>query len=143
MASPTAATSPLPAVDADAIRALLARLQGGFNAKVPDTTAGLFTDDGVSIAPPGNVVRGREDLHAYQTARLTGPAADWEIAVEVEDLTRLADDVVLAHVRQDMTIPGGSFSNVGTVVVVRRDGAWLVARYHNSRIVDSARGTAA
>jgi len=143
MTSPTAATGPLPAADATEIRALLGRVQGGFNTKAADVTAGIFTDDGVTIAPPGNVVRGREDLHAYQTARLTGPAADWEIAVEVEELTRLSDDVVVAHVRQDMTIPGGSFSNVGTAVVVRREGAWLVARYHNSRIADSARGTAA
>ncbi|QYG95117.1 SgcJ/EcaC family oxidoreductase [Iamia sp. SCSIO 61187] len=139
----TATTGSLDPADAAAITDLLTRLQVGFNANEPDATAAIFTDDAVSIPPPGNVVRDAADLHAYQTARLTGQAADWRIEVAVEGLTPVAPDVVIAHVRQDMTIPGGSFSNVGTAVAVRRAGAWRIARYHNSRILDSARGTAA
>jgi uncharacterized protein (TIGR02246 family) len=139
----TAAIAPVDPDDAQEITALLGRLQTGFNDKEADTTAAIFTDDAVSIPPPGNVVRGHRDLHAYQVGRLSGPAADWRITLHVEDLVAVAPDAVIAHVRQDMTIPGGSFSNVGTVVVVRRDGSWRVARYHNSRVADSARGTAA
>lgn len=126
-------TAPPPDVAED-VADLIDQLVTGFNAKRPDATSAIFTEDGSVVTPPGQVVRGRDELREDQAMRLGGPAADWEISAEVEHLDAVTDDVVLAQVRQDMTTPGGPFSNIGTVVAVRDGDAWRVVRYHNTRI---------
>jgi uncharacterized protein (TIGR02246 family) len=128
-ARPRAMLAPVTAADARSISDVLDR----FGSEHVGTIDSAFTEDAVLVAPDGNVISGWEALLAYHTGRRGGPAKGWQITVTVETLTAIDRATVIAHVRQDVATHQGTFRNRGTAVLVRRDDAWWVARYHNTR----------
>ncbi|WP_280264047.1 SgcJ/EcaC family oxidoreductase [Nocardia wallacei] len=114
---------------------LVASIETGFNDKDAAVLDGRFTRDAVVIVPDGTTLRGWDELFAYHTARLRGPVADWTTRIHVVGAHALGPDTAVVHMRQRTTTPQGDFSNHGTAVVVRRDGAWWFAALQNTNVV--------
>ena len=135
---PAVSAGAVPAEVAAAVTAVLSGIQSGFNAKAVGLTSGGLAADAVVVSPDGRRNAGIGDLVSYQQQRLTGPARDWRIVQRVDQLVLVDRDTVLADVSQTMETPEGSFTNRGTALLVRRDGAWWIARFHNTRVLETA-----
>ena len=135
---PAVRLGPVPPDVAEAVTAVLASIQWGFNAKAPGTSSGGFAADAVVVSPDGRRTAGSGDLASYQQLRLSGPASLWRMQQHVDALTLVDPDTVIADLHQEMETPDGSFTNRGTAVLVRRAGAWWIARFHNTRVLGEA-----
>lgn len=131
---PHAYLAHVDATDTAQLEALVATIEEGFNRKDATILDGRFTADAVLVVPDGTVLRGWTELFAYHGARLDGPVRDWTTRLSVTGIGRPGPEVAVVHVRQETTTPDRSFANHGTIVAVKRDGAWWIAAMQNTNV---------
>lgn len=125
--------------DIDAIRALVAEVEHGFNANDAERSVAVFTDDAWAVSVPGATSRGRDELLAAHRAGYAGPLRDQFARYELGDVRFLADDVAIAQKRAWATDADGNDLDVGHAMValyvfVRTPDGWRVAARQNTLV---------
>jgi uncharacterized protein (TIGR02246 family) len=120
------------AEDIAAIRAVVADVEGGFNAKDAERSVAHFTGDATAVDVHGVLVRGRAALLAAHRAGYAGPLRDQYARHELGDVTFPRPDVAIAHVRAHAVDAAGApialdHTMLALYVFVRQDGRWRVA----------------
>jgi uncharacterized protein (TIGR02246 family) len=129
--------------DEDTIVALLVAHTEKWNLHDIDAWAEILHDDADWVHWGGGYWRGKEQIMAgtkeihrtyYRNSRMTPQ--------RVEDLTFLASDIALAHVRSELTgderSPGETFRYRKTALFTKKAGSWRIRALHNTRIRPSA-----
>lgn len=135
--------------DDSAVRTLPARVAAAF----PDGTAvsTLMTEDADYIIGDGTHLRGRAAIIEYFQRLMDGRDAfgttnqGARAIVEVQHARFLADDVALVHTSGGILMPGETEvplarRGIQTWVAVKRTNGWLIAAYHNTRVVPQPYG---
>lgn len=126
-----------PATDEQDVRDLeevVADIEAGFNRKDAALLDGRFTADAILTVPDGTTLRGWDDLFAYHTARLAGAVRDWSTRVSVLDMGFLTAEIAVVQVEQHTTTPDRAFTNHGTIVAIKKEGAWWISAMHNTNV---------
>ncbi len=115
------------------VRQAITAVQDCFNRGDAKALATCWTADGEFVGPRGEEIAGREKIEAAFAAFMKANA-NAKLQLGITSIRRLAEDVVLVNLLSEMTpAPEGVESEpVSTVVLVRRDGSWLVADMHES-----------
>ncbi|HJY08320.1 MAG TPA: SgcJ/EcaC family oxidoreductase [Bryobacteraceae bacterium] len=125
--------------DEDSIGALLVAHTEKWNLHDIDAWAEILHDDADWVHWGGGYWRGKDEIKAgtkeihrtyYRASRMTPQ--------RVEDLTFLAPDIALAHVRSELTgderAPGETFQYRKSALFTRKAGSWRIRALHNTRI---------
>ena len=125
--------------DEDSIGALLIAHTEKWNLHDIDAWAEILHDDADWVHWGGGYWRGKDEIKAgtkeihrtyYRASRMTPQ--------RVEDLTFLAPDIALAHVRSELTgderAPGETFQYRKSALFTRKAGSWRIRALHNTRI---------
>lgn len=122
--------------DEAAVRALVGRLEGTWNAADAAGFAAEFT-------PDADFVNVRGDYHSGRDAVAHGHEAIWKsiyagstIHYSLARVREIAPGVLLAHLDALLRVPvgplAGDISAIPSIVLVREDGAWRIASFHNT-----------
>ncbi|HEV2364842.1 MAG TPA: SgcJ/EcaC family oxidoreductase [Caulobacteraceae bacterium] len=124
----------------EAARSILAEMREGWLAGNGARFAATLTDDADYINPEGLHFHGREAIAAWQDSLLHGHYAGSRPVFDLIACRRLTDDVAHLVVDTSLAVPGGPRAGLirgkADAVMVRQDGAWKVAAFHNSRVVE-------
>ena len=122
--------------DRQAILGVLARLYRAWAAGDAEAFVADYTGD-ASVVQPGVYKKDREEIRATMAAGFAGPlsgsrATDHPAAVRflTGDTAVVVSEGGIIFPGQDAVASGGLVR--ATWVLVRRDGAWRIAAYHNS-----------
>src|SRR5215212_1492026 len=85
--------------DIDAIRAVIADIEAGFNEKDAERSVAHFADDATAVSVGGVLVAGRDALLEAHRSGYAGPLRDQYARYELGDVTFLRPDVAVAHKR--------------------------------------------
>jgi uncharacterized protein (TIGR02246 family) len=124
--------------DKDAIEALLQQMIDGWNQGSGEGFAAPFAEDGDQVAFDGTRLQGRQQIAEFHQMLFDRFLSGTRLIGKVVDVRFLAPDVALAHGIGGTVMPGESNlapdrNSVQTLVAVKRDGEWRLARLHNSR----------
>jgi uncharacterized protein (TIGR02246 family) len=139
-APPTVAdTSADHTADVEAITALVADVETGFNTNDADLIVRPFLRNGTAVDVMGRQLDGLAALHEASAAGLAGPLRDQYARYELADLTFLREDVAIGHKRAWATTADGEPLDVGHAMValyvfVRVEGRWWVAARQNTLV---------
>ena len=123
---------------ANAMNDIVAALTAAWNRHDMDAFAALFHEDATFVNIRGTLLKGRDairDVHKqiHSTFYRTS-----QVAQEVEDVRVLAPRVALGHVRTELRgderFPDTVKHTRMSLVILERDGRWLVAEAHNTEI---------
>jgi uncharacterized protein (TIGR02246 family) len=122
--------------DVAAIRAIIGRVEAGFNAKNPELAIEDFAEDASVVTATGRRIQGRAALLEAHREGFAGPLADEYARYEVADVAFPAADVALAHkLAWPVAAPDdpaeGDPAMVALYVMARRDGRWWVVARAN------------
>ena len=131
---PTSQDIPVRQQDVREIETLFTELISAFDAHDAVAFDSRFTEDILFTAVNGVRFTNWADLHTYHRERLTHHAEGIETWYEIEQITFPAPDIAIAAVRQPMRIATGTRENVGTWVLVRKDGRWWVCAIQNTGV---------
>lgn len=120
--------------DVRAIEELFADIQAAFAEHDVVKFDARFTADVVFTAVNGRRFHGWEEIHAYHRERLEHHADDITTWYEIDHITFPEPTVALVFLRQPMVTPGGRRANIGTWVLVKRDGTWWFSAMQNTGI---------
>jgi uncharacterized protein (TIGR02246 family) len=125
--------------DQDAIQALLETHTEKWNIHDMDAWAEILHDDADWVHWRGGIWRGKAQIReGHREIHRTYYKATRMSAQRVEDLTFLAPEIALAHVRSEMTgderSPGETFQYRKTIVFTKKTGMWRIRALHNTRI---------
>lgn len=109
-----------------AIRTLLARFYAGWNAHEANEMVSVYADDIDHINVFGEWRRGKEFLRPEISEFLAGPGRNSQKTYTVEKIRFVRPDVAVAHVRSLSTV-----GNIGTYVLAKDAGQWLVVSFTN------------
>jgi uncharacterized protein (TIGR02246 family) len=153
-ADPTGPEADRPTLDAggsvareatEAVTALVAELQAGWDGHDADVSNRHFADDLLWGSPFGAIIHGYEELHAIHVRLkqrgVGGPSSRYEIVKVLAP----APGVAVAQVRRVALDPHGepivptgqvtgSFSEMALYVLVRRGGTWWLAAGQNTPV---------
>jgi uncharacterized protein (TIGR02246 family) len=117
---------------------LAGQLERAWNAADGAAYGAAFTEDADFVAIRGDYHRSRQAIAHGHQAILDTIYRGSQVRFEVTQARRLADGVILAHVRQAMDAPTGPLAGkgeaTGTMVLVRRPEGWRIAAYHNTLV---------
>lgn len=133
--SNTASFRPNPA-DHAAIAALPARIVAAWAAHDADAFGAVFVEDGTMILP-GLFLKGRDTIVDYMRQAYAGPYRGTTVTGQPIDVRFLAADVALVLTDGGVLAPGETTVAPERAIraswlMVKRDGAWHLAAYHNS-----------
>lgn len=131
---PTALPGPADDTDTERIREVFSELEAAFAAQDAAAFDARFTADIVFTAVDGRRFHGWEPIHAYHKERLENHAGGIRTWYEVESVGFPAPGVAVAAVRQPVVTPVDERANVGTWVLVKRDGRWWVCAIQNTGV---------
>jgi uncharacterized protein (TIGR02246 family) len=102
--------------------------------------AAVYATDGVLVAGHGVVLRGPTDIASYHDEQLTSALKGSRLTVEITSVRFLEPGVALMQTEGGILWPGESQLALGnrgiqTFVVVKRNGAWRVTLFQNTRIL--------
>ena len=121
---------------ADEANAALDQWVKAFNANDPKAVAALYTPDAIVLGTSSPVIsQGTDQIFQY-FARL--PNSGTQVRISERHLLVLDDDVVVAAGFYDYeVVQGGGHAMLAparfTMVLVKRDGQWLIAHEHSSQ----------
>jgi uncharacterized protein (TIGR02246 family) len=122
--------------DRRAILDVFARLYEAWEANDAETFVADYTDD-ASVVQPGVYKKDREEIRTTMAAGFAGPLSGSRAIDHPADVRFLTGDtaVVISEggiifAGQDAVANGGMVR--ATWTLVRRDGGWRIASYHNS-----------
>lgn len=120
--------------DVRRIKELFAELETAFAEQDAATFDARFTADIVFTAVNGTRFTNWDELHAYHRERLTGHADGITTWYEIERVTFPTPDVAVVSFRQPIVVGDHRRANVGTWVLVKRDGQWWVSAGQNTGV---------
>ena len=115
---------------ADAVSALIAQLQRGFDTGDAGEYDRLFAANILWGAPTGAVVKGFPDLNRIHESMMTGSPVQPASRFELKQFVTPAPGVILAQI-QRRALDGG-FSEMALDVLVEHDGQWWLAAGQNT-----------
>jgi uncharacterized protein (TIGR02246 family) len=126
------------ATDADrqAVLDVLARVYQAWEAGDAETFVAEYTDD-ASVVQPGVYKKNRDEIRTTMAAAFAGPLSGSRVAAHPVNVRFLADDMAVVVSEDGIIFPGqDAVAREGLVratwVLVRLDGGWRIASYHNS-----------
>lgn len=124
------------ATDEAEIRALLQRLSEAWGDA--DAFAAVFTEDAEYITFDGSMVKGRVAIAESHRPLFEGIMRGSRLAGKPPTVRFLTPDVALVHgkgavIQRWQKQPRRRAVSVQTNVVVKQDGRWLIAAFHNTR----------
>lgn len=120
--------------DSRRIEEIFTELENAFREADAAGFDARFTEDVVFTAVNGARFVGWDDLHAYHRERLAVPTDGIRTWYEIERVTFPAPDVAMVFFRQPIETAGTERVNVGTWVLVRRDGDWWICAGQNTGV---------
>ena len=125
--------------DIAAIRAVIADIEAGFNAKDAERSVAHFADDATAVSVGGSLVAGRDALLEAHRSGYAGPLRDQYARYELGDITFLRPDVAIAHKRARAVSADGApidldHAMIALYVFVRNGGRWQVAARQNTLV---------
>ena len=119
---------------------VIKQLEDSWNTANGEAFGEAFTEDADFIAIRGDYHQGREAIAKGHHAIFNSIYKDSRATYELIRARALSDDVILAQTRSDLSAPSGPLagehSSVSTLVLVRDEGAWLVAGLHNTLVAN-------
>ena len=122
--------------DRQDIRDVLASLYKAWEAGDADAFVADYTDD-ATVVQPGVYKKDREEIRTTMAAAFAGPLSGSRATDHPSDVRFLTDDTAVVISEGGIIFPGqNAVTSEGLVratwVLVRRDGSWRIASYHNS-----------
>jgi uncharacterized protein (TIGR02246 family) len=134
MTSTTSTTAPV--ADRQAVLDVLKRVYQAWEANDAETFVAEYLDD-ASVVQPGIYKEDREEIRTTMAAGFAGPLRGSRVSDQPVDIRFLTDEVAIViseagiiFAGQD-AVPSGGLVRA-TWVLVKRDGSWRIAAYHNS-----------
>ena len=112
-----------------AIRAVLARFYEGWNAHDADKMASAFADDVDHINVFGEWHKGRAAMLDELRSIHAGPLKNSQKNSRIEKIRQIGATVAVVQVSAQSPI--GDNQNLGTYVLEKREGGWLVVSFTN------------
>jgi uncharacterized protein (TIGR02246 family) len=128
-------TITMPSTDESAVRALLRDLYTAWANNDADAFAALYVED-ATVVMPGVFTKGKEQVREYMATGFAGPLKDSRATDEPKSIRFLGDDAAVVVSEGGIVMAGETAVPVGrrvraTWTLVKRDGQWLIAGYHN------------
>jgi uncharacterized protein (TIGR02246 family) len=122
--------------DRQAVLDVLARLYQAWEANDAETFVADYTED-ASVIQPGVYEKDREEIRTKMAAAFAGPLNGSRAASHPVNVRFLTDDTAIVVSEDGIIFPGQDAVARerlmrATWVLVRRDGGWRIASYHNS-----------
>ena len=122
--------------DRQAVLDVLARLYRAWGAGDAEAFVADYTED-ASVVQPGVYKKDREEIRTTMAAGFAGPLSGSRATEHPVDVRFLTDDTAVVIGEGGIIFPGqdavpGERLVRATWVLVRRDGGWRIASYHNS-----------
>ena len=136
-AQPTSSASS-QATDEAAIRTLYQQVMDGWNRGNGDAFAAPFADDADFVAFDGSYFTGRREIAAFHQLLFDQFLHGTSLVGKVRSARFLTPDVAVMHAVGGTVMPGQSDleperNSVQTLVATKREGAWQLAAFQNSR----------
>ncbi len=133
--------------DEAAIHALYQRAMDGWNQGSGAAFAAAWAEDGQLIGFDGTHFKSRAEIAQFHEPLLQTYLQGTRLVGEVTDVEFPAPDVAVLHARggtimRGATRPTPERDSVQTLVAVRRDGAWELLAFQNTRLRPIGRDTA-
>jgi uncharacterized protein (TIGR02246 family) len=122
--------------DRQAIRDVLADLYKAWAAGDAEAFVTDYTED-ATVVQPGVYKKDREEIRTSMAAAFAGPLSGSRATDHPSSIRFLTDDTAIVISEGGIIFPGqDAVASEGLVratwVLVRRDGGWRIASYHNS-----------
>jgi uncharacterized protein (TIGR02246 family) len=122
--------------DRQAVLDVLTSLYKAWEANDAEAFVADYTED-ASVVQPGVYKKDREEIRSTMAAGFAGPLSGSRAIDHPADVRFLTDDTAIVVSEGGIIFPGqDAVASEGLVratwVLVRRDGAWRIASYHNS-----------
>jgi len=121
--------------DESAVRAVLRSLYTAWANNDADSFAAPYVED-ATVVMPGVFRNGKEEVRAYMAADFAGPLKGSRAIDEPQSIRSFGDDAAVVVSEGGILMAGETEVPVGrrvraTWALVKRDGHWLIAAYHN------------
>jgi len=122
--------------DRQAVLDVLKRVYGAWEAGDAEAFVADYLDD-AHVVQPGIYKKDREEIRTTMAAGFAGPLQGSRVSDHPQDVRFLTDETAIVvsedgiiFARQDAPPSGGLVR--ATWVLVKRNGSWRIAAYHNS-----------
>ena len=125
--------------DEQAIRALYHATMEGWNRGSGEAFAAPFTDDVEFVAFDGTRFNGRDELVRFHDPLFKTHLKGTRLVGDVTDVRFVAPDVAIVHafggtIARGKEAPAPERDSIQTLVAVKRDGAWRLTAFQNTRV---------
>ncbi|MCM6776816.1 SgcJ/EcaC family oxidoreductase [Nocardia sp. CDC159] len=125
--------------DIAAIRAIIGRVESGYNTNDAELMTADFLDNATVVNAMGTLLTGRAELLESSRAGLAGFLKDEYVRYDTIDITFLRPDVAIAHKHARATTPDGDLIDqepamIALYVLIKEDGRWWAAARQNTPI---------
>jgi uncharacterized protein (TIGR02246 family) len=132
------------ASDEKTIRQIVQDVQDGWNAHDGKAFAAPFAEDADYVIVNGQHIKGRKAIEEGHTGIFTTIYKDSRNAATIKNIRFLRPDVALVHVEWNLEFRMGGELQKGhamnTMVMVRDNGKWSIAAFHNTPIRPATAG---
>jgi uncharacterized protein (TIGR02246 family) len=129
-------TEPISSTDRTDIEEIIWKLEAAWNAGDGVAFAAPFAKDADFVNIRADRFSGRETIAAGHDGIFRTIYAGSTNRLAVESVRLLREDVVVAHVRAELTAPSGPLSGkhvaIFSAVLTRAENGWEIATFHNT-----------
>ena len=119
-------------------RNIIKQLEDSWNAADGEAFGEPFARDADFVAIRGDYHRSREAIAKGHHGIFNSIYKDSRVTYELLQAREVADGVILAHAKSNMSVPSGPLagdhSATSTLVLVQGDGEWQIAGFHNTLV---------
>ncbi len=128
-------STPIPDKDDSAVRAVLQAVYVAWADNDANAFAALYVED-ATVVQPGVYKKSRDDVRTSMAAAFAGPMKGSRAIDEPRNVRFLGDDVAVVISEAGILMAGETDLPAerlvrATWVLVKQDGTWLIAAYHN------------